>query len=376
LLQVRSLAEHDQGIDLLEEVAFLVGARKRSEEIERALSAIDASPLVSRLPQLQIGLVVHLLSGDPQRLSPSALRMVARLSAVARRLAPDENAAPRRRAEAIKLIAFAIDSHAIDLLTPLLDTRQPRDVQLAAVRALSRSADNEVAVLLIDKWSSATPVIRDEIVEALASKSHWVSFLLDAVRRKRIPAGEISAARRNRLLTHPESAISERAAELLADEVLGERNDVIESFKAALALSSDADRGQAVFLRECIACHRFGDKGHDVGPNLSDYGRKRLPAEALMAQILDPNREVSSDFVNYNILLENGRIVTGIIAAQTPTSITLKRDQNINATALRKEIEEIKSSGKSLMPEGLEKKITLQEMADLLEFLNAVNQRV
>jgi putative heme-binding domain-containing protein len=65
-----------------------------------------------------------------------------------------------------------------------------------------------------------------------------------------------------------------------------------------------------------------------------------------------------------------------LIATQTPSSITLKRDQNVTVTILRKDIDEIKSSGKSLMPEGLEKKINHQDMADLLEFLSAVNQRI
>ena len=375
LLQKTTLVQRKEGAELLTEVASLVGARKQPAEIERSLTTVN-TVLALDLPVLQIGLVVALLQDHRDPLSPTAERIVKRLLPFARRLATDEGSAAVQRADAIRLAGLAIDAATIELLKPLLDTRQPREVQLAAVRALSTASGDDVAELLIEKWTSVTPAVRAETVEALASKPDWVDSLLAAVKAKRIPAGEIGAARRATLMKHADASIRELAVQLLADEALGERKDVIASYQPALTLGGDAERGKAVFLRECIACHRFGDKGHDIGPNLSDYGRKRLASAALMTQILDPNREVSSDFVNYSLLHVDGRILSGMIATQTPASITLKRDQNITATVLRKDIETITSSGKSLMPEGLEKKLSLQEMADLLEFLSAVNQRI
>ena len=247
---------------------------------------------------------------------------------------------------------------------------------MAAIRLLAHSSDKDVAALLIEKWNNTTPQVRSEIVETLASKNPWVSLLLAAVKEQKIPAGEISAARRAQLLKHRDAAIRKQAALLLADEVLGERNDVIAAYQPALAIRGDAERGKAIFLRDCTACHRFGNQGHDIGPNLSDYGRKRLPPASLMVQILDPNHEVSSEFVNYVVVLNNGKIVSGIIASQTPGSITVQREKNETVTILRKDIEAIKSSGKSLMPEGLEKNIDHQQMADLLQFLMKINERI
>ena len=151
---------------------------------------------------------------------------------------------------------------------------------------------------------------------------------------------------------------------------------MIAAYQPALAITGDAERGKAIFLRECTICHRFGNQGHDIGPNLSDYGRKRLSPASLMAQILDPNRELSSNFVNYVVVLNDGKILNGIIASQTPGSITLKREKNATVVILRKDIDEIKSSGKSLMPEGLEKNINHQQMTDLLSFLLKINERI
>jgi putative heme-binding domain-containing protein len=88
-----------------------------------------------------------------------------------------------------------------------------------------------------------------------------------------------------------------------------------------------------------------------------------------MTQVLDPNREVAPNFIQYVVTIDDGRVTTGIIASETATSITLKRAEDQQETILRQNIEEIASAGTSLMPEGLEKKLSHQDMADLLRFL-------
>ena len=88
-----------------------------------------------------------------------------------------------------------------------------------------------------------------------------------------------------------------------------------------------------------------------------------------MIQILDPNREVLANFTQYVVVLDNGRVASGLIASESPSSITLKRAENVQETILRQNIEDIIGSEKSLMPEGLEQKITKQQMSDLLSYL-------
>jgi putative heme-binding domain-containing protein len=89
----------------------------------------------------------------------------------------------------------------------------------------------------------------------------------------------------------------------------------------------------------------------------------------VMTHVLDPNREVAPNFVQYIVTIDDGRVSTGIIANETATSITLKRAENVQETILRQNIEELASTGTSLMPEGMEKKILPQEMADLLAYV-------
>jgi putative heme-binding domain-containing protein len=107
--------------------------------------------------------------------------------------------------------------------------------------------------------------------------------------------------------------------------------------------------------------------GIAVGPDISDTLGK-TPA-AILNDILNPNAAIDSNYVNYNVTTKTGKLLTGMIANETGSAITLKRAENQTDVVLRQDIDEIQSTGVSLMPEGLEKSVTIEEMADLLKFL-------
>ena len=107
--------------------------------------------------------------------------------------------------------------------------------------------------------------------------------------------------------------------------------------------------------------------GEDVGPDIADTRTKTL--EALLFDILVPNAAIDANYVNYVVATKDGRILTGVLTAETAASVTLVRAEKQSDVVLRKDIDEIASTGISLMPEGLEKSINVQEMADLLRFL-------
>jgi len=107
--------------------------------------------------------------------------------------------------------------------------------------------------------------------------------------------------------------------------------------------------------------------GVQVGPDISDTLGK-TPA-AVLNDILDPNAAIDSNYVNYTVTTKGGKLLTGIITNETGSSLTLKRAENQTDVILRQDIDEIQSTGVSLMPEGVEKSITMEEMADLLKFL-------
>jgi putative heme-binding domain-containing protein len=125
-----------------------------------------------------------------------------------------------------------------------------------------------------------------------------------------------------------------------------------------------------VFKRECSQCHKLEGVGYDLGLPLQNV-KSRGP-EGVLVQVLDPNREVNPTYLNYTLLTDEGRLITGVITAETATSITLTRENGESDTVLRTNIDEMRSTELSIMPEGLEEKIVKEEMADLLAYLLAV----
>ena len=140
--------------------------------------------------------------------------------------------------------------------------------------------------------------------------------------------------------------------------------------RPALDLAGSPERGLAVFKGTCATCHVAAGIGVEVGPNLATV-TNRTP-EDLVVHILDPNREVAANYVNYSVATVDGRVATGLIADETAGALTLKRAEAVTDVIPRDRIEQIASSGQSLMPEGLEKDRTPQDFADLLAFLKSL----
>jgi len=170
------------------------------------------------------------------------------------------------------------------------------------------------------------------------------------------------------LRKHPSKAVRDRAVKVLAGQVAPERKKVVESYQSVLDLKSDAGRGKAAFKKACATCHKLEDVGVQVGADLLAALRNKT-SEALLIDVLDPSREVDPRFLAYEVTTTRGRVLTGIIAAETASSVTLKRGEGAEDTVLRSQIDKVESTGKSLMPEGLEMQLSKQELADLIAYL-------
>src|SRR5262249_14398171 len=148
------------------------------------------------------------------------------------------------------------------------------------------------------------------------------------------------------------------------------RQDVVAAYQKALQLKGDKARGKAVFKQVCSACHKLQGVGTQIGADLSairDQG-----SAAVLLNILDPNREVKPQFLSYMLVTDTGRIITGMITSETPNSLTLRKADGTSETVLRIHIDELRGTGLSFMPEGLEKQVDIPSMADLLEYLNSI----
>jgi len=161
--------------------------------------------------------------------------------------------------------------------------------------------------------------------------------------------------------------VKELASKLFSDAAPSPRKEVVAKYQAALSMNGDAARGRKVFETVCATCHRAGDLGKDVGPNLATI--RQWNPEQVLINILDPNREVAPNFVAYTVETKEGRTLDGIITDESAASLTLKRAEGVTETVLRRDIAQLSGSGLSLMPEGLEAAVRVEQMADLIAFL-------
>ncbi len=132
-------------------------------------------------------------------------------------------------------------------------------------------------------------------------------------------------------------------------------------------MPGDLQRGATLFDTKCGKCHKIGEKGHDVGPNLLSLTNKT--PQSLLTAILDPSQAVEPKYLNYTVITVDGLTYTGMLASETGNSITLLGPESKQQVILRNEVEDMQSSGKSMMPDGFEKELTIKDCADIMAFI-------
>src|SRR5262249_7575169 len=168
----------------------------------------------------------------------------------------------------------------------------------------------------------------------------------------------------------PKKALPARARRLLARGgglPDADRQKVIDEVAPVALKPGDAAKGKLVFQQQCAKCHKHNSEGGNVGPDLT--GMAAHPKSELIVHILDPSRSVEGNFVSYTVATTDGRTLTGLLASETRTAVDLLDTEGKTQRVLREDIDELVASKKSLMPEGFEKQITPESLADLLEFL-------
>jgi putative heme-binding domain-containing protein len=277
-----------------------------------------------------------------------------------------------RRVPAVELLGIVDDAKARETLASLLDARQTTPVQLAALKALGISIDSSVAKLVLSQWKTMSPTVRREAAELLFSRRDRLEHLLSALDSRSFQLSEIDADRLKKLRAHRDPQIRARVEKILGseDRMTTDRKATINAFRQALTLPGKPDSGRSVFQKACATCHRVLGQGVEVGPDLATVA-SRSPDDLLM-HILDPNREVASNYVNYNVATTDGRTSSGIIVSESATALTLKRAEGVTEVIPRGQIEDVASTGVSLMPEGLEKGLSPQDLADLMAFVKSI----
>lgn len=368
--------EQSQAPSLMSELALIAGAEKTGAGAIPLLRIVLDKNLPAAIQQATLtslgeGLARRGVTLDEVLKGQPALQAgVQSLIQHARQRTADESLPLTERVAAVGLLAFFDDQQSTQTLAQYLTPQAPAPLLRAAVAALAMRTGPDAAELLIAEWQAYGPSAREQVVDAMLSRELHTRALLAAVEDGRIKPRELSREKKSRLLSHPQRAIREKSQRLFSAEFVSDRVQVVTEYQHVLDLEAEVERGQQVFNRICANCHRVGNTGHQVAPELASV-KNKSPADLLIA-ILDPNREAQPNFTSYTVVTHDGRVYSGIIVAETSSSITLRRAEGKEDVVLRSSIDELVSSGRSLMPEGLERDLTPQELADVIAFVKSI----
>jgi len=276
-----------------------------------------------------------------------------------------------------RILSALVEHRVPGLATDLHALLDDPELRVSALRALAAFEAAATPEIVLRRFGSFPQSERDDAIATLASRPAWALVLLDAISRGQVSRRDVNASVARQLLAFGDSRITERleAAWGKVQPTSQQKAELMARYKATLAANPDGppsgSRGRGVYSRTCLQCHRLYDAGGDVGPDLT--GSDRANADYILENVLDPSAAVSRDYTLTNVATADGRLVSGIIREQTDASLVVQT-ANERIVISREDVEAIKPSMTSMMPEGLLERLSPQEVRDLFAYLASSSQ--
>ncbi|MDA1313826.1 MAG: c-type cytochrome [Acidobacteria bacterium] len=399
------LAEPSDGKrTLLRDLASIVGARQHDTEVAKLTEAVRRRSAAqdnwwreavlaglgagfgqgeAERPRLEAGQrgLLALLTQPSKEIRDGALNALLRLDVVpsaqlksvvtkAASVMNDADQPLDERVFAVRTLGLDRSRESTSDIEKLFGPAIPESLQEAAAGALSAIEGPDATLALMKNWRTYTGPVRNKVAGELLGHTEGITALLDGVESEQVQTWSLSSGQRRQLLRHSDSAIQERANKLFGEAVPNTRQAVYEKYRPALDLEGSVENGKRVFRDVCSECHQIGDIGSKVGPDLLSVIIRNK--EVLMTDILMPNESIEAGYEEYLLETNDGNSVTGVIAAETAETITLRRKKGEQDVISRANIRELRSLSVSPMPEDLEQTISVQGMADLLAYLKSL----
>jgi putative heme-binding domain-containing protein len=258
---------------------------------------------------------------------------------------------------------------ARELLT-VVSPRTESGLALSIVDALERSESAATGAAIVERIKSFTPGVRNAAIRVLVSRTDWSGNLLDSLEKGDVQLTDLTLDQKQALASHPNKPLAQRAKALLAKGgglPNPDRQRVLDELMPLTKVSADANAGHEVFKKQCQKCHTHSGEGNKIGPDLT--GMAVHPKLELLTHIIDPSRSVEGNFRVYTVVTDDGRVLNGLLASESKTAVELIDSEAKRHAIQRSDIEQMVASPKSLMPEGFEKQVSKDDIANLLEFL-------
>ena len=278
----------------------------------------------------------------------------------------DSRVAAAKQSVVLQPQSTSIVSDIIAQITP----QSTPELASGMVQALSASRAKGLASILTERSRALPPDFLKNSIRVLLSRPQSTLELIDMIDTGKLTIGDLQLDQKQALRDHPNAEVRERAIAVMKSSggiPNSDRQKVLDSMISITEEAGNVGNGKAMYEKHCAACHKHGDLGVNIGPNLT--GMAVHPKHELLMNILDPSRSVEGNFRTYSVRTTDGIVLTGMLAGESKTSIELINAQGKKEVVLREDIDELIASKKSLMPEGFEGQMNRVEMRDLLEFL-------
>ena len=288
-----------------------------------------------------------------------------------REVANDRESPTEQRLLAISAL---VDRRTENFDSDLLSLLEEPSMRSVALRGLSSYQSPRIASAVLRLYPSFDPTNRQDAQLTLASRKAWTRQLLDAMESGNVDPKEMTAYCARQIVELNDDAITDRLAASWGGlkDVDNNKEKQIRGIKKWLTAEelerARLDNGRQLFVKHCQNCHRLFGEGGDIGPDIT--GAQRHNLDYMLENVVDPNAAVAKDYQMESVLLDDGRVITGLVVTEDERTLTL---QTINQRIVlsRDEIESRKRSRQSIMPENLLDPLTDREIRDLFGYLRS-----
>jgi len=270
-----------------------------------------------------------------------------------------------------------IESRPEDLRTICESLLKVRHLNTTAVRGLSLFDDPRIGASLAASYGAFHPLERPAVLDTLVSRKAFAMAMLDGVAKGSIPKSDLTAFHARQVRSMNDEALSKKLTEVWGElrDTPADKTAKVTALKSTLTpetlAKADKAKGRVGFNKLCGSCHTLYGQGGQIGPDLTGSGRDNI--DYVLENLIDPSAAVTADYRMVVVATNDGRVLNGIIKAKTDRTITLQT-QTEAITLPNSEIEAIKPSPQSLMPEGQLDPLTEAEVRDLIAYLMSRSQ--
>jgi len=347
----------------------MLGKTGDNHAINQIINDIATTGLSKNSENLLIALGKGLRSVNRELTQLDSNNRLLPFFADARKTVANSRAQENALTNSLELLAFDNSNDSTKTIRRTIsDTNLPESIRSLAIKSLhSRNLEP-----LIDNWNRFSRNLKTTAIARLTSNSTGTYSLLAAIGNSKIPPSDIPLSTAAALRNHSDAIVKSLAAKALPIHQTISREIVVNRYQPALELKGDTQRGKAVYQKAaCFTCHQSPDgSGYAVGPDLVTF--KNAGSDSIIKNLFDPNAEVAPQYQAFVFSLTNGDSLSGIIAHEDTSDVTIRMVGGSEKTVSRKAVAGMKSLGQSLMPDGMENILTKQDVADLLSYISAL----